>query len=201
MQSSSRAALNTERTGAKYSDAEWITRIRGGDLSAFEALVNHYSDPLCAWVYSHIHDAEITRELTQDLFLWIWGNRRDWDVHSGLTSYLYRAVHNRVVSYQRHARLERRWREEMDRRGANEFDQLPPVAADAEADANDLAASIERSIAALPERCRQVFVLNRKHHLTYGQIAETLGISIKTVESHMARALVALRRDLADWLS
>src|SRR3954452_12466279 len=108
-------------SAAPYRESDWVARIRESDRAAFEALVRHYSDRLCAFIYSNTHDGEATRELVQDLFLWIWRHRHQWDVHTGLTTYLYRSARNRAVSYVRHDRLERRWREEMARTGSTEF--------------------------------------------------------------------------------
>src|SRR5712664_925792 len=87
------------RHGSPYaSDGEWVARVRQGDVRAFEALVHHYADPLCAFVYNHIDDAESTQELIQDLFLWIWRHHREWEIRDGLTTYLYRSARNRAVS-------------------------------------------------------------------------------------------------------
>jgi len=161
--------------------------------------VRHYSDPLCAFIYNTTRDVEATKELAQDLFLWIWRHRHEWDVRGGLTTYLYHSARNRAISYMRHDRLERRWQEEMARTGDAEFERPRSVQQDDNAGAAELSAAIDRAVGSLPDRCRQVFTLNRQHHLTYREIAETLGISVKTVEVHMGRALAALRRHLTDW--
>jgi RNA polymerase sigma-70 factor (ECF subfamily) len=193
--SQSRAAAR-----APYGDSDWVARIRESDRAAFEALVRHYSDPLCAFIYNNTRDVEATKELAQDLFLWIWRHRHEWDVRGGLTTYLYRSARNRAISYLRHARLERRWQEEMIRQDEYEVERSHTGASDNDAGLSELSAAIDRGIHSLPERCRQVFTLNRQHHLSYRQIAETLGISVKTVEVHMGRALAAMRRQLVDWM-
>ena len=198
--SSSRAGSRSDATAlTPYADSEWVARIRESDRAAFEALVRHYSDPLCAFIYNNTRDVEATKELVQDLFLWIWRHRHEWDVRGGLTTYLYRSARNHAVSYVRHDRLERRWQEEMSLAGNLEFERPSAVRPDDDAGTAELSAAIERAVGSLPERCRQVFTLNRQHHLTYREIAETLGISVKTVEVHMGRALAALRRQLTDW--
>ena len=193
--SSPPVALHTPETLAPFTDGEWVARIRAGAVAAFETLVRHYSDKLCAFVYNSIGDRERTEELVQDLFLWIWRHRAEWEIRTGLTTYLYRSARNRAISAFRHDRLELRWKDELSR-------VEPPrsAATDADASADDLRAALARAIEKLPDRCRQVFLLHREHHLTYSQIAETLGIAPKTVEVHMARALMSLRTSLADWL-
>lgn len=186
---------------APLRERDWIARIRESDHAAFELLVRQYSDRLCAFVYTNIRDAEATKELVQDLFLWIWRHRHEWEVRGDLTTYLYRSARNRAVSYMRHARLEQRWREEMVWTGNQTIAHADPVESDANVRATELSAAIDRAVGSLPHRCREVFTLNREHHLSYREIAEALGISVKTVEVHMGRALAALRRQLTDWLS
>jgi RNA polymerase sigma-70 factor (ECF subfamily) len=186
---------------APYDEREWIARVRESDHAAFEALVRHYSDRLCAFVYNNTRDVEATKELVQDLFLWIWRHRHEWEIRGDLTTYLYRSARNRAVSYLRHARLEQRWQEEMARAGNHVIERTNPIQSDADANVTELSAAIERAVGSLPHRCREVFTLNREHHLSYREIADTLGISVKTVEVHMGRALAALRRQLTDWIS
>jgi RNA polymerase sigma-70 factor (ECF subfamily) len=66
--------------------------------------------------------------------------------------------------------------------------------------AEELDVAIQRAIAALPATSREVFELSRTHGLKYAEIARQLGVSVKTVEARMGRALRALREDLAPWL-
>ncbi|HEY4133090.1 MAG TPA: RNA polymerase sigma-70 factor [Gemmatimonadaceae bacterium] len=191
---------NAVAVGVSYTDSEWIARIREGDHVAFEALVRRYSDRLCAFIYEITRDVEVTKELVQEVFLWVWRHRREWDLQVGLTSYLYRSARNRAVSFLRHDGLERRWREEIVRAGADALNRVEPIRSDDRAHAVELSAAITRAIASLPPRCREVFTLNREHGLSYREVAETLDISVKTVEVHMGRALGTLRRHLADWV-
>jgi RNA polymerase sigma-70 factor (ECF subfamily) len=188
-------------THAPYNDSEWVTRIRESDHGAFEALVHWYSDRLCAFVYGSTRDVEATKELVQDLFLWIWRHRHQWDVRGGLTTYLYRSARNRAISYLRHDNLEQRWRDEVTLGDADNGSPVAPNDGDDRIAVDDLTQAIDRAVDSLPDRCRQVFTLNRQHRLTYREIAEMLGISVKTVEVHMGRALVALRLQLSDWIS
>jgi RNA polymerase sigma-70 factor (ECF subfamily) len=190
---------SVEETSAPYSDAEWVSLVREGDVPAFKALVLRYSDKLCAYVYNHLGDAETTRELVQDLFLWIWRHRHEWEIHTGLTSYLYRSARNRAISRLRHERVERSWQERVGGE-ATPMMSGRPRQADEALNATDLRLALARAVDGLPDRCRQVFLLSRAHGMTYGQIAETLGIAPKTVEIHIGRALAELRLKLGDWL-
>src|SRR5687767_4338460 len=99
----------SEQQSGPWPDPEWIERIRIGDVAAFEALVLHYTTRLGAYVYRCIGDRDITQEVVQDLFLWIWRNRHEWEIRGSLATYLYRSARNRALSYSRRQRLERRW--------------------------------------------------------------------------------------------
>jgi RNA polymerase sigma-70 factor (ECF subfamily) len=60
---------------------------------------------------------------------------------------------------------------------------------------------VDRAVASLPERSRQTYLLHRQHGMSYAEIADVMEISVKTVENHLARAVAALRRTLAEWES
>ena len=60
--------------------------------------------------------------------------------------------------------------------------------------------ALKRAVDLLPDRCREVFELSRTHNLKYAEIAQVLGISVKTVEAQMGKALRVLREELRPWL-
>ena len=101
-------------------------------------------------------------------------------------TYLFRAARNRAFNHLRRNKLERLWR----------LRQPPTPDAEGVEDehsTDELAAAIRAAIASLPDRCREIFLLSRDQNMTYAEIAKVLGISIKTVETQMGRALKALR--------
>jgi len=65
---------------------------------------------------------------------------------------------------------------------------------------SELATRIEHAMAQLPEQCRIVFKMSRFEELKYAEIASRLGISIKTVENQMGKALKIMREHLKDYL-
>ena len=126
--------------------------------------------------------------------------RHLWEVPGPFHTYLFRAARNRAINYLRHERVEAAFRERV---AGGSGDGVAPEARAADADeatvTHALAADIGRSVAALPARCQEVFRLVRFHHLRYAEVAAVLGISVKTVEVHMGRALTALRARLEVW--
>ena len=65
---------------------------------------------------------------------------------------------------------------------------------------NEIDAALKLALQEMTERCREVFLMNRLHGLTYNEIADALHVSVKTIEADMGKALRHLRARLATWL-
>jgi RNA polymerase sigma-70 factor (ECF subfamily) len=105
-----------------------------------------------------------------------------------------RATRNRALNHVRHQAVAARAAALDDSEEAHAADAPTRV------DAQELEVAIAQAVATLPERCRAVFELSRRHHMSYAQIAEALDIAPKTVENQMGKALRILRAALAPWL-
>ena len=171
------------------SDADIRARIREGDHAAFEALFRTHYDGLVRFANRLVQASMESEELVQEVLLQVWVRRASLASNEDLKTYLYRATRNRALNHLRRRRLEFLWSRS---RPAEE----PAVEQTDESDLTALDQATRDAIAALPERCREVFVLSREHQLTYAEIAYTMGISVKTVETQMGRALKALRAAL-----
>jgi RNA polymerase sigma-70 factor (ECF subfamily) len=181
-------------------ERQWIGQIRTGDEQGFEALFRRYVERLCAFAYSYVRARDVAEEIVEDLFAWIWEHRFTLEVPRAVHAYLYASVRNRAISWLRHARSELAFVEESRLDVTALGDAARPAAADACTHAADLAEALGRALGDMPPRCREVFTLARYHHLTYAEVADVLGISRKTVEIHMSRALAFLRVRLEAWL-
>lgn len=156
-----------------------------------EALFREYYGPLCGFVRKYVGSLDVAEEVVQELFLRVW-ELRERDPRVVITrAYLYTGARNQAIMVLRHERITRDY-------AAAELREPEPAArgADAAAEEQELAHAMQRAIARLPEKCRLVFTLSRESGLTYPEIAEVLGISVKTVELHMGRALKSLRASL-----
>ena len=174
-----------------YRGPEWVERIRAGDEAAFEALFRALAPGLCALVTRYVRSRQVAEELVQDLFFDLWTRRSTLVIEQALTSYLSAAARNRALNYLKREQRAARWSAAAV--GADAPDADPAAPDESELlDALELQDAIEH----LPARCRLVFTLNRQQDMTYGEIAASLGLSIKTVETQMGRALRALRERL-----
>jgi RNA polymerase sigma-70 factor (ECF subfamily) len=175
-------------------DRELQDRIRQGDHGAFDALFRAAYAQLVGVTRSIVRDADVAEEIVQEVLLELWRRRESLVVEDSLRAYLFRSTRNRALNHLRHLAVERRGEPYARSEAA-----VSPRA-DARLSAAEIEAAVRQAIANLPDRCREVFELSRLHGLKYSEIAQTLGISIKTVEAQMGKALRVLREELAPWL-
>ncbi len=168
-----------------------------GDASAvFDALVETHYPGLCRFAHRLVRSREVAEDIVQDVFAELWCRWPDFDVRDPLP-YLFRAVRNRVINHHRQHNVRRRWHDHI----VGEMEDRAERAHGAtDLEASDLRAAIDRTVDELPDRCRLIFLMSREQDLTYTQIADALGISVKTVEAQMTRALRTLRTRLAGYL-
>jgi len=165
------------------------------DKETFEQLFRNEFKGLCFFAQKYVKDFESAREIVQDSYINLWEKRSIVDATRSAKSYLTTTIHNKCLNYLR------------DNRKFNtnllEFENLLEISDDSDTDVlvvQELHQSIEQAIGELPERCREIFMLNRYENLKYQQIADKLGISVKTVEAQMSKALQHLRKRLALYL-
>lgn len=172
-------------------DRQWVDRIRDGDVQAFETVFRTLAPALCVFVRRLVYSPDVAEDLVQDLFLTLWRQRRTLTVHASLTTYLYTAARNRALNHIKHERVVARWRNAPRPPAEHEQPTLEDALHEAE-----LTLLVQAAIARLPERTRLVFTMSRQQGMTYGQIAKALGVSVKTVETQMGRALRSMRTSL-----
>jgi RNA polymerase sigma-70 factor (ECF subfamily) len=165
------------------------------DREEFEKLFRANFKGLCFFAQKYVKDFETAREIVQDSFISLWEKRDTIDASRPVKSYLTTVIHNKCHNYL------------CDNRKFNhkllEIENLLEIRDDASNDllvAKELKLAIHEAIEELPEKCREVFLLNRYENLKYKEIAVKLGISVKTVETQMSKALQHLRIRLAEYM-
>jgi len=169
-----------------------VDRLRAGDRDAFELIFRSHYAKLADYAHTLVRSRDVAEDVVQEVFVALWTQRERLSSPDNLTGYLYRSVRNRGLNQIRHQRMVLQWQA---RQAMEDGGEAP--AADREAERSEIDQAVKRAVATLSPRCREVFELSRDRGLTYPQIAETLGISIKTVETLMGRALKAVRERLA----
>ena len=176
-------------------DRELLERLRAGAgaQEAFDAIFRSYYARLVAVAESLLRERPAAEDVAQDVMVEVWRRRDTLVLETSLRAYLFRAVRNRALNYIRHQRVA----PNVDLEAAGD---RSVAGADLHVVEQELNAALRHAVAGLPERCREVFELSRVHGCTYAEIAEALGISIKTVEAQMGKAIRVLRTRLAAWL-
>jgi RNA polymerase sigma-70 factor (ECF subfamily) len=175
-------------------ERELLERIRQGDEGAFDAAFRANYPSLVGMAEGMLRSRAVAEEIVQDVMLAVWRRRDSLPIEESLKAYLFRATRNRALNHLRHARVERQG--EPYAAGATEKAPAAPSLLEEE----EIDVAVREAIGELPERCREVFELSRVHGLRYAEIASALGISVKTVEAQMGKALRILRDRLAAWL-
>lgn len=172
----------------KYNDTELINLLRRGDERAFTEIYDRYSSLLYIFAYKKLCSEEDAKDVVQEIFISLWNRHAVFFLESSLSSYLYKAVNNRALNLFVHRKYQAEY--------INSFEEYlltrQPVA-DHLLQEKELSAIIEREIAALPEKMREVFELSRKEYLSHKEIAVRLGISELTVRTQVKKALRILR--------
>lgn len=166
--------------------------IRAGDRDAFERLFRTWYGRLADHASRMVGNRDAAEDAVQDVFVAVWDKRETLPEAAKVPAYLYRAVRNRTLNQIRRQKTAGRWLNTQDP------DPSVPAAAEVELEASEIGARVQVALGELSPRSREVFLLSRDDGLTYPQIADTLGISVKTVETLMGRALKSLRGQLAD---
>jgi RNA polymerase sigma-70 factor, ECF subfamily len=173
------------------------TRIKLGDEQAFELFFRKYNIRLCAFANKFLNNPEESQEVVQDMFVKIWEARDEIDPENSLKSYVFKTVQNLSINKLRRKKVESKYIEifQLVYVDNHEFSAQESL------QVRELEAHIVRSIKKLPGECRKIFELSRSEGLKYKEIAETLNISVKTVESQMSKALRSLRVELAEYIT
>ena len=166
------------------------------DEAAFERFFKTHYQSLLHYAYLRLRDETAAEDVVQQVFLNIWHKRTSLKIHTSLKAFLYKAVHNECLNYLKHERY--KLSHEKHSLAIEGYDYIEkrsdPVVL------TELQLQIEKTINGLPEQCRHIFYLNRIQELKYREIADELGLSIKTVEAQISKALKVLRKKLADYL-
>jgi RNA polymerase sigma-70 factor, ECF subfamily len=186
-------------------DRRWIDGIHRGDEIAFRDAFLHYQPWLVNIAYALVASDADAQEIVQEVMLNLWTKRETLSVRQSLVSYLYAAVRKRAISALRRRRVERVWLARVLRsRGTfgpgplpESPDRLPVESALA---VGELQEAIARAVAKLPVRRRETLILHRVGQITNAQIAELMGVSIRTVDTQLHQAYATLRKELALWL-
>jgi RNA polymerase sigma-70 factor (ECF subfamily) len=176
-------------------EAYFISRLKQQDKVVFNFIFSYYYSGLCVYARQFICSAEAAEDIVQDFFVTLWVKASDITINDSLRSYLFSSVKNRCLDAIRHKKVRERYEEAMIVESTPGMSDCYSIFVESE-----LRDAINKSLAKLPPRCREVFFLSRYHGKSNQQIAEKLGISKRTVELQISNALKILRVELKPFL-
>lgn len=151
----------------------------------FHRVFDEWYKPVRNFIYYRCGDMELAEDLAQDSFIKLWENR-DRVEKSTLKAYLYKIAQNHTINYQKRRQLFFKFQ----RRGVNDKDFDTPEKL---AEMQEYENKLQSVIAELPDGGREVFLMNRLEDLTYQEIADRLGLSVKAIEKRMSKVLQIFR--------
>lgn len=163
-------------------------RIRCGDQNAFEQVFRRYYEPLCRYSRRYTGSMAAAEDVVQELFSRLWERRTHWNPTS-IKNYLYASVRNRSINAAK-----RNKRQVAFDKGAAA--SQVNGSADSRMAHEELHRQVQQALSMLSDRQREVFYLSRNAGCSHQEIADILGVSVHTVETHMARALEKLHERL-----
>ncbi|WP_418496274.1 RNA polymerase sigma-70 factor [Coprobacter sp.] len=180
-----------------------LSAISNGNIKAFETFYKMYHLRLFMYARKFLDDEDTALDLIQEFFISFWEKRSIVKDLESPEAYLFRSIHNRCIDYLRRETVR------------NDFVDLPDLRLKEIKDQyylendtpvnsiflNEIEDIVKDVVAGLPEQCRVVFEMSRKEGYSYQKIGEELNISVRTVESHIYKALKILKRELSEYLS
>ena len=161
----------------------------------YEEIFRTYFSSLCYFAQKYIQDLDSSKEIVHKIFVAIWEKRDEFDFDKSAKSYLFTSVYNRCMNFIR----DQKKFVSAEIIDSDTFNDGNIVNSD-HLEAAELESHIWKAINTLPEKCKEIFMLNRFEGKKYGEIADSLGISLKTVETQMSKALRVLRDNLKDYI-
>lgn len=165
-------------------------------MLAFDQIYELFGHKLFSFIFKILKNEAEAEDIVQEVFVKLWESRENLDDYKLLNSYIFTMAYNNSIGLIRKRINNNKYLEYLKN---SPVLQITPSAI-SEVEYSELNSQVEKLIANLPERQKQVYLLHREKGYTYLGIAEQLGISKNTVENHMVKALKYLRQNIVNFL-
>jgi RNA polymerase sigma-70 factor (ECF subfamily) len=192
-------------TAESYTDAEVMLRVKAGDESAFDYLVQKYRRPLVSFMYRMARNTAAAEDLAQEVFLRVYRSRQTYEASAKFTTWLYRIATNLAVNHARDTRHERPEvtvsLDEPDEESGTTLDVADgKVTAEENLVRRERMLAIRAKVEALPERQKLAVIMHKYQQMDYKQIADVLKLSESATKSLLFRAYETLREQLKEFI-
>jgi RNA polymerase sigma-70 factor, ECF subfamily len=187
------------------TDADVMLRVKAGDESAFDYLVQKYRRPMVNFMYRMAHNAAAAEDLAQEVFLRVYRSRSSYEASAKFTTWLYRIATNLAANHARDRRHERPENmvslDEPDEDTGTTMDVADSkLSVEENMVRRERLAAIRKTVQNLPERQRIAVIMHKYQQMDYKQIAEVLKLSESATKSLLFRAYETLREQLKSFI-
>ncbi|MCD8079704.1 MAG: RNA polymerase sigma-70 factor [Bacteroides sp.] len=172
------------------------------ELTAFNHLFS-YKERFIRFAQTYVRDPDIAEDYVIDALLYYWENRNRLENESNIPAYVLTIIKHKCLNYLEHKKLQEEVKDKLIAHAQWELSTRISTLEACEpyeiftSEAEQL---VERALAKLPERTRQIFLMNRMQNISQKEIAQHMNMSVKGVEFHISKALKELRIELKDYL-
>jgi len=176
-----------------HPDTHILDTLKEQPEIALKVLYDQFYAYICSVVYKMVGDSSLAEDIAQEVFVEVWKRRESLDVNLSLRGYLRRVAVNKTLNHIRSQKMNFEEEDAVLQIPSNENSSQKVL------EAADLQKVINDSINKLPDKCRVVFGLSRFEELSYKEISSELGISVKTVENQISKALKLVRKAVLEY--
>jgi len=177
----------------EHIDRLLVRRLKNGDEQAFQAVFDFFGENLFHFACSYLKNAASAEEIVQEVFLRIWEIREDIDEEKSFKSFLYRITVNKLLNHLKRQVVRQKYEAYL-----SGDDQSFYESPEATLHFSELEEKVSLLIKKLPEQQKNIFKMSRLDGMSNPEIAETLGLSIRTVENQVYRATKFLKENLKE---
>lgn len=178
-----------------------VSKIRLGDEKVFEYIKKEWGQKLRIFARSYVRLNGVSEDLVQDTFIKFWEARRTFENEKMIAPYLFTILRNKCLDYLKHKVVEQKFNdiatENYNYWLANIYAlEDPSISIITE---NQIKKALFDAINKMPQLRREIFIMSRFKDMKNQEVAEEMGVSVKTVEYHMTKAISFLREELKDY--
>ena len=179
-----------------------LKKLKSGDEGTYISLFEEYYVGLCAYSRRYVGRKDIAEDIVSETFFKIWENRKKLEITGSIKSYLFQAVANNSLHHLRKLKREEKLDDYFSGTESENigFKEVAENITENSLLIKELHSRIEEAVNLLPPQQQTAFRLKRFEGKKNKEIADEMGLAVKTVEMHLSKAVISLRKNLQDYL-
>ncbi|MBN8861530.1 MAG: RNA polymerase sigma-70 factor [Sphingobacteriales bacterium] len=170
------------------TESELLNLLRSSDEAAFTEIYERYWEKMTMHVLKVIQSSDDARDIVQEVFISIWKRRGEIVISGALGAYLLKSVRNLSIRYIEKNTSKRNFLSSLSQM----FNETAPAGQN-DVEYEELEGKIAHAVSKLPPKMQEVFILSRREHLSYKEIAKQMGITETTVKKQVSNAIKIIR--------